>query len=291
MTDALVVTVVLLIVAFLFLEYETQLKEAYSKVFGKTSCEASVREHAALKLGFADFSNDIKCPTVKLKIDDKNEEIAKKKIADAMVDCWDQYGNGKLDLFKDDNVYCAICYRITFGKDVQIKGFEDYLAQNNAKGTKIRYSQYLTTEKTQDSDFLNKFSNRIVDDTILASQQNEYAIIFTFIKGKQYINDYVEKAKQMAPGVGLIAIGFGVFKAGGAIGGLVSAVATPAVGVPVGVTISSAGALVISVGALWSGFSAYFAGVPFENIQLVNFIPYNAQYLQNLNCKEIAVKQ
>lgn len=291
MTNALVATVVFLLVAFLFLQYEVSLKEAYSKAFGKTSCEASVREHAALKLGFADFSNEIKCPTVKLKIKDKNEEIVKKKIADAMVDCWDQYGQGKLELFKDDNVYCAVCHRITFDKTMQVKGFNDYLATNNVQRQKISYAQYLTTEKTQNSDFLNKFANRITDDTILASQQNEYTIIFTFIKGKKYLNEYYEKAKQMAPGIGLIAIGFGVFKAGGVIGGLVSVVATPAVGVAVGAPISAAGGLLMSVGAIWSGMAAYFAGVPFEHISLVNFVPYNSQYLQNLNCKEIPVKQ
>lgn len=292
MTDALVATVVLLLVAFLFLEYETQLKEAYSKAFGKTSCEASVREHAALKLGFADFSNEIKCPTVKLKINDKNEEIVKKKIADAMVDCWEEYGQGKLKLFKDDNIYCAICHRITFGKDIQVKGFTNYLAMNNPKGQKISYLQYLTTERTQNSDFLKENENQIIGDTIIASQQNEYTIIFTFIKGKQYWKEYRNKAAYIAPGVGLFALGIGVIKVGGVLAGIAT---STGFGAPVGVVISvgslSTGGFLMASGALWGYISSFIEGVPFEHIEIINFIPYDAQYLQNLNCKEIPIKQ
>ena len=294
LTDSLVVMIVILLTAFLLLKYEANLKEIYAKAVGESTCEASVRTHAALKLRYADFSGDINCPTVKLKIDDKNEEIVKKKVADAMVDCWDQFGRGKLELFKDDSVYCSICHRITFDKEIKFNGFMKYLAEEKlskqAKGESITYLQYLTTEKTQNSDFLNELANRKIDDTVLASQQNEYAIVFTHVKGKQYLKEYAAKAGNIAPGVGLIIIGVGTFKAGGIVGGAVSAVATPLVGVPVGLTISSAGALLISIGALW-GYAAYFIeGVSFEHISLISFIPYDAQYLESLNCKEIPTK-
>ena len=286
MSDAIVITVVLLLVAFLFLEYDVSLKEAYSKIFGKATCEASVRAHAALKLGFADFSDEIKCPTIKLKIDDKNEEVVKKKIADAMVDCWDQYGQGKLDLFKDDNVYCAVCHRITFDKDIQVKGFLRYLADKNPKQGSISYIKYLSTEKTQNSDFLNELSNNYVDDTILASQQNEYAVIFTYIKGKQYLKDYTNKAGHLAPGVGLMVFGAGVvFKVAPA------ALTAPIIGIPLAAKTAAAGTVIFGIGALWSYLAVTYGGVPCEHIALVNFIPYDSQYLQNLNSREIPIKQ
>ncbi len=294
LTDSLVVILVILLTAFLLIKYESSLKDIYAKSVGKSTCETSVRTHAGLKLRYADFSGEIKCPVVKIQIDDKNEDVIKRKVADAMVDCWDQFGKGKLDLFKDDSVYCSICHRITFNKEIKFNGFMKYLAEEKpskqAEVKNITYLQYLTTEKTQNSDFLNELANRKIDDTVLASQQNEYAIVFTYVKGKQYLNEYAAKAGNIAPGVGLIVIGLGTFKAGGIVGGAVSAVATPLVGVPVGFTISSTGALLMSIGALWGYVSYFIEGVSFEHISLMNFIPYDAQYLESLNCREIPTK-
>ena len=294
MTYSIVSILVILITAFLLLNYEANLKEAYSKAVGKTTCEASVMGHAALKLRYADFSGEIKCPTIKLQINDKNEEIVKKKIADAMADCWDQFGKGKLELFSDDSVYCSICHRITFNKEIQIKGFTGYLANNNPSGQKISYLQYLTTEKTQNSDFLTGLSNNHIDDTILASQQNEYATIFTYIKGKKYLEEYVEKAKYITPGAGLMVFGAGLVFKSPVIAAAVASVsgpAAPVAGVVAGGIAVSVGTITFGVGALWSYLAATYAGVPFEHISLINFVPYDAQYIQSLNCKEIPIKQ
>lgn len=295
LTDSLVVIVVILITAFLLLKYEANLKEIYAKAVGKSTCEASVRTHAALKLRYIDFSGEIKCPTIKLKIDDKNEEVVKRKVADAMVDCWDQFGKGKLDLFKDDNVYCSICHRITFNKEIQINGFMKYLAEEKpskqAKEEGITYIKYLTTEKTQNSDFLTGLANNHIDDTLLASQQNEYAIIFTYVKGKQYLKEYTYKAAYMSPGLGLVGIGFGVIKVGSALAGLAT---FTGFGAPVGIIVEAGslatGGFMMAAGALWSYVTFFIEGVPFEHISLISFIPYEAQYLENLNCKEIPTK-
>ena len=303
MTNVLLLVLVIVLAAFVIITHEANLREAYLKAVGKTTCEASVRGHAALKLRYADFSGEIDCPTIKLKIDDKDEEIVKKKIADAMTDCWDQFGKGDLDLFKDDSVYCSICHRITFGKDVQVNGFLKYLAStsvpNQQTNEKLSYLQYLTTKKTQNSDFLKELANQKIDDTILASQQNEYAIIFTYVKGKKYLEEYVEKSKHIAPGVGLMIFGIGAIKtslvvsaaviswspAAGPLAPVVAAGATAIAST--GITI---GTITFGVGALWSYLAVTYAGVPFEHISLINFIPYDAQYLQNLNCKEIPTK-
>lgn len=291
LTDSLVVIFIILLTAFLLFKYESNLKEIYAKAVGKSTCEASVRTHAALKLRYVDFSGEIKCPTIKLKIDDKNEEVVKKSIADAMVNCWDQFGKGSLDLFKDDSVYCSICHRITFNKEIQVKGFLKYLAEKNPKGGKISYTKYLTTEKTQNSDFLTGLANNHIDDTLLASQQSEYAIIFTYVKGKQYLKEYAYKAAYVSPGLGLIGIGFGVIKVGSALAGLAT---FTGFGAPVGVIVEAGslatGGFMMAAGALWSYVAFFIEGVPFEHISLISFIPYEAQHLENLNCKEIPTK-
>ena len=284
-------TFLLLLVGFILLKFETNIAETYKKTADKQTCKASVQTHAALKMKYADFSGDIKCPTVKVTINDKDENVIKKQIADSMYDCWDQFGRGKLELFSDDSEYCTICHRISLDKNIKVNGFTDYLAKTNAPRQKISYLQFMTTEKTQSSDFLNDKANKKVDDTIDASKNGEYAVIFTYIKGRTNLKQFVTKATYATPGLGTIAIGFGIFKLGGIVGAGLSTIATPAVGVPVGVTISSAGALTMGVGVLWSFLAVKFADAPFEHISLISFIPYDAPNLQNLNCKEIPVKQ
>lgn len=292
MTYSLVSIIVILITALIFFKFQGNLKDIYAEATAKQTCKTSVYMASKLKLIYADFINEIKCPTIKLDIDDKNEGIAKKKVADAMYDCWDQFGRGKLELFSDDNVYCHICHRVTFGEEVKVDRFMEYLASNKVPAQKVSYLQFLTTEKTKNSDFLNELENKKIEDEIDASKNNEYAVIFTYIKGKDYLDKYLEKAKYTAPGLGLIALGFGIIKVGGAAGGVVSATVA---GAPVGVIISlgslTTGGFLMMVGALWSGLAGYFSDVPFEHIALISFIPYDAQHIQDLNCRELPIKQ
>lgn len=281
MTYSMVTLIIILITAFFILKSEANIRDIYSKAIEKQTCKTSVKTHAALKLRYADFSGELNCPTVKLKISDKNEDKTKKKLADAMFDCWDQFGRGKLELFYDDSVYCAICHRITFGKDIKVNGFTEYLATKQASGQKTSYLQFLTTEKTQNSEFLKELENKKIEDTMDASKNSEYAIIFTYIKGKKYLEEYAEKAKYAVPGAGVAGagIGLGVAVAIGKISGIVLTAIAGTVATP----------LLIIGGVAF--VASYYAGVPFEHIALISFIPYDAQNLENLNCKEIPIKQ
>ncbi|MBI2647072.1 hypothetical protein HYW99_01225 [Candidatus Woesearchaeota archaeon] len=288
---SMVSILVLLITALIFFKFQGGLREVYAETLEKQTCKTNVYAHALSKFRYADFSGEINCPTVELKIDDKNEEKSKKILADAMFDCWDQFGKGELDLFSDDSIYCTICHRITFDTNIKINGFMEYLANEKPPRQKMSYLQFLTTERTQNSAFLKEFENRRIEDTIDTSKNNEYAIIFTYIKGKRYLDEYLEKAKATTPGIGMVAIGFGIFKAGGIIGGAVSTIATPLGGAIVGGIISSAGGVVMTVGALWTGLTLYFSGVPFEHIALISFIPYDAENIKSLKCIEINIRQ
>lgn len=292
MSIALVATVVLLITLFVLLMGESKLKSIYLSSVSKQSCKASVQESSKFLLRYSEFATKLNCPTITLKIHDKDSEIIKKKIADSMADCWDNFGRGKLDLFADDNVYCTICHRITFDKGLKFKGLTDYIATKNAPGQDITYLQFLTTERTENSEFLKDKESKQVDDTIDASMENQYAVVFTYIKGKKFMQERLAEAKYVAPGLGIFAIGFGVFKLGGVIAGATS---ITGVGTAVGGTVATAGVLVMAVGTLWEYVTVYLASqsndVPFEHIASVSFIPYNAQSLINLNCKETPISQ
>ncbi len=282
----MVIILIVLISTLLFLAFEGNLKELYAKITEKQSCKSSVQANALLKMRYADFSGEIKCPIVPLKINDKNDEIAKKKIADAMYDCWDQFGQGKLELFTDDNVYCTICHRITFDEDVKINGFSSYLATNYAPGQKISYLQFLTTEQTQNAEFLKEFENKKIEESIDASKNKEYAVIFTYIKGKKPLEEIAQKSKYATPGAGLAFLGAGlVFKVAPALATI------PVIGIGAATVTVTAGTMAFGTGLLWSYLALNYAGVPFDHIALISLIPYDAQNLQNLNCREIPIKQ
>ena len=279
MTYSMVSILIILVTAFILLKFEGKIKEVYAEAIEKQTCKTSVKAHALLKLKYADFSGEINCPTIYLKINDKKEDITKKKIADAMYDCWDQYGKGELELFSDDSVYCAICHRLTFDKEIKINEFTKYLATKQAPGGKVTYLQFLNTKKTQNTDSIMELENKKVADSIDASKNNEYAVIFTYIKGRQNWEYYTEKSKYYLPAGGTIALSFGsaylaYTSTSFIIASLVAAPAAPL--------------LLIGGGIATLG---YFYNVPFEHIALISFIPYDAQSLQNLNCKEIPTKQ
>lgn len=284
LTYSMVSIVIILITALILLVYEGNLKKAYIEATAKQTCKTSVKTHTLLKLRYADFSGEIKCPTVKMQINDNNENIAKKKIADALYDCWDQFGRGKLELFTDNSVYCTICRRITFGKDIKVNGVMRYLALQQAPRQKISYAQFLTTERTENSQILSELESKKIVDNIDASKEDEYAIIFTYIKGKDNLNQLLEKSKFAASGLGTVALGFGFVKAGTAVG-------LTGIGAPIAATLVSFGAFVMSVGTLWGFVGTYLATVPFEHISLISFVPYDAESLKSLNCKEIPIKQ
>lgn len=297
LTYSMVSIVVALVVAFVLFNFYGKIEEAYAEESAKQICKASVYGASKLKLqywdlSYADFSDQVKCPTAKLSINDRNKDTAKKKLADAMYDCWGQFGEGKLDLFNDDNVYCSICHRVTFGKDVKIGGFMKYLANNKIPDGKTPYLQYLTAERTDNSEFLKAFESNKIEDNIDGSKNSEYAIIFTYIKGKRYLDDYLQKAKYTSPGIGLIALGFGIIKAGSTISAIVSGTG---VGAPAGLLIQagslSVGGSIMAVGALWTGVSPFISGVPFDHIALISFVPYNAESIKSLNCRDIPTKQ
>ena len=155
-TKSAVSIIIILVTVVLLVNFLFSVRKGYADIVAKEECKVGVNAHAKSRLRYKDFSGDIKCPTVYLKITHEKEDVIKKKIADAMYDCWDGWQNGKLDIFADDSVYCHICTRITFDKDIKINDFANYLATKNIPGQKISYLQYLTAERTQNSDFLDE---------------------------------------------------------------------------------------------------------------------------------------
>ena len=293
-TRAMMFTFLLLLVGFILLKFETNIADAYQRAMIKQTCKASVETHTALKMRFADFSGDIKCPTEKVAIKNKDENLAKKQIANAMFDCWDQFKRGEGDLFSDDSVYCTVCHRISLDKSIKVNGFTDYLAKTNTPGQKTSYLQFLTPEKTENSDYLNEKAKNNINDAIDASKNSEYAVIFEYVKGKRYLDDFIAKAPHTVGSGTLIGVGFAVIWKSPLVGTAVAAFTGPFAPIvfPYATAITAGvGGILVGTGSIWYVISKYYAGVSFDHISSISLIPYDAQSLRNLNCKEIPIKQ
>lgn len=122
----------------------------------KEACKQSIRlnSHAKLKTRTGtDLSKyivdpygnaiELQCATEYLEVKGKEPEVLKKKIADSMVDCWQMYGEGELEVFDtEDNNYCAICSRLEFKEATQLPGFTNYLMTNMAPMQETTYLEY-----------------------------------------------------------------------------------------------------------------------------------------------------
>ncbi len=81
----------------------------------------------------------------------KADLVIKKKLADAMVRCWRNWGEGELDLFNSPGQYCSICADIKFDGDTllmypdnEIPDFGKYLDDTDAPGSDLKYASVLT---------------------------------------------------------------------------------------------------------------------------------------------------
>lgn len=151
----------------------------------RDTCTQSLKMSAIKLQGLADeFGNpvDIKCYTEYENYKTDDEQEIKKIIADKMVECWDQYGKGELEIFdtKDAN-YCVVCSRLTFENEAEISGFTSFLNNNIAPMKKMSYLEYLSGVSVRDYDTsgyegseLNEFDNIPINESL--------AVMFTMGK-------------------------------------------------------------------------------------------------------------
>jgi len=155
----LVLSLVLFFVVYIF-------KPGIESASSKSSCEESVLLKAKAKNLKLESKVDLQCETTKLKIDEINKKNTR-KIADAMYDCWDQFGGGKVDFLSDwdfggTDTFCFICSKVEF--DSSIKGNKldlgAYLNENNPQLHNLTYNGYFTGTKEAklNLDFLNNLN-------------------------------------------------------------------------------------------------------------------------------------
>jgi len=172
----------------------------------KSGCAASVRAHNTFK------ESDVVCPTQQLTIKASNADVAKKEIATAMVDCFEIFGEGKLNLFDyKEEKFCSVCTLFEVDKDV--KGIIPYLFMHRVRraNSEPYYADYLIGAQAP--------MPQGVDDTLVAGKK--YGIVFTYIKDP---NKFRAMATRGGIGAGVgssIGVGLLIFTPAGWVTALV----------------------------------------------------------------------
>ncbi|MBI2580763.1 hypothetical protein HYV85_03045 [Candidatus Woesearchaeota archaeon] len=262
--EMLVILVVALafIIANIFIN--RNIAEAGKHSFGVTACKASVDMNAKLRINGVEFPTEINCPASKIVIDkvegdEREKEKANKLIADSMYYCWGQYGEGKLNLFKDEATFCAVCSFIDVQSDKPLTGLGSYLIGNEIPdGSGILYADYLGGHSTpRAKDIVGEMAESMPGylteaEKLELKPKSLYAVVFVYAKGRDEIKVVANNlfARTTAGEAALKgSLVFGAFAGAGTFAGLVT----------IGVATGPIGWIALGVGATAFGAAQVFS--------------------------------
>ncbi|MBW2998500.1 hypothetical protein KY321_03085 [Candidatus Woesearchaeota archaeon] len=282
-----IVMILVLIIAFgLFAQYKNKTSDAVIN----EKCEKSVATYSQLsKRGIPVKTDQIHCPVKKTKLS-SNENKDKREMAEAMAQCWNNFGKGQLNLFSGEGLFCSVCNIFGSKEEIGINNFETYLQNNVVKGTDKTYLSYIA-EKTLftegEADDLKDYDptkiKQLPKSTITLSDSEPYGVIFISAKGK-FAKQYLKSLEDNA-GVGAVIIGVGIVttKVGAA------STAIPVVGTVAGPVIMIAGGVTSLGGIIYTTVKTFFS----ENTEIYNEVvlrPYtNETLINDLGCTHIPV--
>ncbi len=181
---AVVLLVVVLLVSVAIIIY---VNSKYQNTKMIADCTSSVRAVAELKqLSEGKLHQDITCPLRNITVDKNNVYDVEREIADEMVTCWQMWGEGKLDLFEDDGVYCHVCSQINFEKNsMTVPAFQDFLDANHPAGNTATYAALLkpVVTRTDETDVPAPVLAVQIEPSVLTTA-DAYDIVFIYVRGK-----------------------------------------------------------------------------------------------------------
>jgi prepilin signal peptidase PulO-like enzyme (type II secretory pathway) len=181
----IVMILVIVLIAFIF----KSISDTASESAENLQCKASVTAYAKfneLPIGSekADAST-INCPTKYLTIESGTAKEMNRDIADLMVECWDNFGRGKLKLFTADDLrFCAICSVFEFeDKSTELKGLPLFMRTEKSPikvgDRRVTYSEFLTGVLVgQESE-----KEKETEELAVLQGDKRYAVVFSYFSG------------------------------------------------------------------------------------------------------------
>jgi len=212
-------------------------------------------------------------------------------VADELYTCWNQWGEGKLELFKaEDSVFCAVCSVIEFDtKDRKIPGLLTTLNSRVIPGGGMSYFEYLSGVQVTEG-IQGKLDEMAASQQDVIDTSQDMSIVFTYAKDAR-----VSKNEGLIWGLGIgSAIGL-------VAGGILAIVFLPAGVAVLSVTIISASTVAITTAAattLAAGAAGGLIGYQLGHDTSANWdariiaVPYNRDQLQDrLKCTDFPAGQ
>lgn len=258
-------------------------------------CKQSVSLHAGKPL--ESFRGSIRCVPEHITIDEplsseKGQEAAKARLARALHDCWDDYGQGKLDLFTRQNVYCGMCSYIDFGdKKGKITGLTDYLGKTSVPYKEISFLDYLSGYETPHfRDYLNNpslYNSKEAGAAVeIGDTSKRWATVIVYARGEDSMNRIKDFFSPNIPGsggreTGQISVGV--------IGGAAGA-AAPFILIGAGpLGWMAAGLSAVTAGGLTAYTFSTFSDKP-QWMAFTRIVPYEPESFKKLGCQELPVE-
>ncbi|HSU73162.1 MAG TPA: hypothetical protein VLJ21_04925, partial [Candidatus Binatia bacterium] len=112
--ETLISILLVVVVILLLLAYGYQLVGRGNSYADAAECRESIKRNSALRFGSTEFSSKITCPIKDVTLSG-SEDTIKARFAEELYQCWNTWGEGKLELFGDSKeTFCAVCSRILF---------------------------------------------------------------------------------------------------------------------------------------------------------------------------------
>jgi len=242
-----VIVVLIIAIAFvlIFFFWLKDVKKYGEDLGDYTICKNSNLENAKLKLKIDNQVLDERignrCKTEYLTVPKDTElHLISKKLAG----CWDQYLEGKEELFaSEDNTYCAICSVLKFEDKDKELDLLPYLMDNNVPNKRgLSYYTYLTRQVVTDETRKQLENKELKLKLSSIDPEKEWAVIF--IEGKNVNPDSkIGEISSMEAGA-----------KGGVFGAIVGTVLLVGVGLCSTVIGCTVGAVFIAAGAAGTGY-------------------------------------
>ncbi len=279
-------TIVLILMVVFLLLLIPFLINTFSKIQAKTAkdiCKSSVAANAFLRIGKEEFFSKLECYTEERAINARDADGVKRQLAGSLVDCFDQFWQGKYELFSDDGVFCHICSTITFpDQGQQIEGFKRYLFEQNMPGKETTYAQFLAGFQTAQSGVLGVQQTSVFEEDMLDASKT-YAPIFVYIRGRDQLLDYAKTIGTYAAGTGLIVLGLGIASKGAVI---TAATFWTVKGAVVGLVVTATGLTIAAAGVLVDVWNYFFGGEETQWMAFTQLVEYQPEALKALSCRK-----
>ncbi len=308
----------IIFLAFIGLPMVLNMKGPVERLQLRNNCKTSVELHASFQTNsFKTDPSIIQCPTSFVNItsnkigyiygetyndetlpgsEQLKERRIKELISDEIYYCWNQFGEGKKDLFGGPKKYCKICSLIQFeDNDIEVKGLYDFMMKTTVP------DETLAKNGVTYFDYVNGYTKKGKYDTSTVNRQyleqleidskSPYAVVFVYAKSEPFVDNAVEHiSKFFESAGGKTAIAAGVVALAGGI-----ALSATGIGTPVGVVVVLAATATIARSVAFDGAieGVIETQVKANRIKdwasFVVFGKYDESMLKGLGCEELPI--